>query len=140
MAVIKISAFKINISIVVYKTRFCLQKCSVILYIGIFQKINSCLTAPITQLHGWWHIFAGYSSYMHIIYCLYHRQIFLKQNSKITVQPWIGITIQKDPGIQNGDKRFLHCYKNDTTEHVKNKQSNTVPYSGYISSIQELPV
>ena len=54
------------------------------------------LTVPFTQLHGWWHIFAGYASYIHIIYCLHHRQIFLKQKTKLTILPWIGITIQTD--------------------------------------------
>lgn len=31
------------------------------------------LLAPLTQLHGWWHLFAGYATYMNIQFCLYHR-------------------------------------------------------------------
>ena len=58
-------------------------------------NLKSFLLVPFTQLHGWWHIFAGYSSYLHIIFCLHHRQIFLKEKSTLTFQPWIGITIEK---------------------------------------------
>ena len=54
------------------------------------------MLVPLTQLHGWWHIFAGYASYLHIVFCLHHRQIFLKERSTLTFQPWIGITIERE--------------------------------------------
>jgi len=68
------------------------------LYCSKLQVLRTTLYAPLvpfTQLHGWWHIFAGYSSYLHIIFCLHHRQIFLMEKSTLTFQPWIGITIEK---------------------------------------------
>lgn len=84
-------------------------------------KTNTYFTEPITQLHGWWHIFAGYASYIHIIYCLHHRQIFLKQNSKLTIQPWIGITIERDGNSTDGDKTLLQHDENSTSENFKDK-------------------
>ena len=32
---------------------------------------------PLTQLHGWWHALAGYATYMHIVFCICHRQFYL---------------------------------------------------------------
>ena len=35
--------------------------------------------APFTQLHGWWHALAGYATYMHIVFCICHRQFYLNK-------------------------------------------------------------
>lgn len=115
MGVIKVSILGMNIFIVTHKNA------QLTFTLASFQNKYICSIAPFTQLHGWWHVLAGYSSYMHIIYCLHHRQIFLKQNSKLTIQPWIGITIETDPVAQNGDKKLLQSHKNSTTENVKDK-------------------
>ena len=76
---------------------------------------------PFTQLHGWWHVLAGYSSYIHIIYCLHHRQTFLKQNTKITIQPWIGITIETDVQDHKTSNKLLPCSEEYDTDYAKNK-------------------
>ena len=34
------------------------------------REILPKIISPILQLHGWWHIFAGYATYMHIIFCV----------------------------------------------------------------------
>ena len=34
---------------------------------------------PLTQLHGWWHALAGYATYMHIVFCICHRQYYLNK-------------------------------------------------------------
>ena len=34
------------------------------------REILPKILSPILQLHGWWHIFAGYATYMHIIFCV----------------------------------------------------------------------
>ena len=36
--------------------------------------------APLTQLHGWWHGLAGYATYMHIVFCICHRQFYLDKD------------------------------------------------------------
>ncbi|OQR74748.1 alkaline ceramidase 3-like [Tropilaelaps mercedesae] len=38
---------------------------------------------PITQLHAWWHLFAGYASYLSILYLQQARINVLKQTGKI---------------------------------------------------------
>lgn len=30
---------------------------------------------PLTQLHGWWHVLAGYATYMHILHCIFYRLV-----------------------------------------------------------------
>ena len=55
----------------------------------IRSNLNPGLT-PITQLHGWWHILAGYATHIHIQSCIFHRQIFLKDEIKFRMT-WVGI-------------------------------------------------
>lgn len=56
--------------------------------------------AQVTQLHGWWHLLAGYATYLHILSCIHHRQRFLKD--ECTFHPsWIGI------GVTRGKKKTL---------------------------------
>ena len=50
--------------------------------------------APITQLHGWWHLLAGYATHLHIQSCIHHRQRFLKDDVTFKVS-WIGIEAQR---------------------------------------------
>ena len=32
------------------------------------QGLVPTFLSPLTQLHGWWHVLAGYATYMHIIF------------------------------------------------------------------------
>ena len=34
----------------------------------------SSATAPLTQLHAWWHALAGYATYLQITSIIHHRQ------------------------------------------------------------------
>ena len=38
---------------------------------------------PLTQLHAWWHLLAGYAGYIHIIVCIQHRLKYLKMKTSI---------------------------------------------------------
>ena len=55
--------------------------------------------APLTQLHGWWHALAGYATYMHIVFCICHRQFYLDKGSSkgCSLQPHFlfGYTLKK---------------------------------------------
>lgn len=51
---------------------------------------NPAALAPLTQLHGWWHLLAGYATYLHIQSCIHHRQIFLKKDIEFQ-QTWLGV-------------------------------------------------
>ena len=50
--------------------------------------------APITQLHGWWHLLAGYATHLHIQSCIHHRQMFLNDDVIVKVT-WIGVEAQR---------------------------------------------
>ena len=61
--------------------------------------------SPLTQLHGWWHLFAGYATYLHIISCIYHRQKFLKKDADFKIC-WIGFTVGENAiDIASGKKK-----------------------------------
>ena len=72
-----------------------------------FLAPNLPFASPLTQLHGWWHLFAGYATYLHIISCIYHRQKFLKRDAKFQLC-WIGFTVTNEDtvktenGVKNG--------------------------------------
>ena len=57
------------------------------------QSLNSYLS-PFTQLHGWWHLLAGYATYMHIIFCISHRQLYLKKPCKLQPHFLFGYTLK----------------------------------------------
>ena len=78
---------------------------------------------PFTQLHGWWHIFAGYSSYLHVIFCLHHRQIFLQEKTTLKCQPWIGITIERvdTKKLSQSDKLSFLSEPCTAVDDAKNK-------------------
>ena len=48
---------------------------------------------PLTQLHGWWHLLAGYATYRHILFCIHHRQIYLNEKNTFVTQKWIGLSV-----------------------------------------------
>jgi len=51
------------------------------------------LLAPLTQLHGWWHLLAGYATYMNIQFCLYHRLHHLHMEPSYTTD-LMGVAVQ----------------------------------------------
>ncbi|XP_037089483.1 uncharacterized protein LOC119109835 [Pollicipes pollicipes] len=51
---------------------------------------------PFTQLHAWWHVFAGYASYIHILYCLKARCNIRHQKSEACFGP-MGFTVRRLP-------------------------------------------
>ena len=62
--------------------------------------------SPGTQLHGWWHIMAGYATYLHILNCIQHRLHFLGIEYSIQMS-WIGASITIN---QNQKKKLLKSY------------------------------
>ena len=60
--------------------------------------IRSSLPAalqPATQLHAWWHLLAGYASYLNIQHCVHHRLTYLKRPVTIS-RDWIGTLVTVD--------------------------------------------
>merc|ERR1719215_2458586 len=49
---------------------------------------------PLTQLHGWWHLCAGYATHLHIQGCIYHRQVFLRDKIEFQIT-WMGIEAKR---------------------------------------------
>ena len=62
------------------------------------QKIRSQIypegLTPLTQLHGWWHLLAGYATHLHIQSCIHHRQIYLKEEVEFKLT-WIGLEVKR---------------------------------------------
>jgi len=61
----------------------------------LVQSIRSSLPRglrPLTQLHGWWHLTAGYATYLNIQFSIFHRLKHLKREPKYAVD-WIGVTV-----------------------------------------------
>lgn len=54
------------------------------------------ILSPFTQLHAWWHFFAGYGSYISILYLCQARLKALKRRGYITVG-LLGLRIKVDP-------------------------------------------
>ena len=75
---------------------------------------HSILTylSPITQLHGWWHIFAGCATYAQILSCIEHRLLFLDIKHSLE-RKWIGVFF-KISSVSNG--KALINYKNENHE------------------------
>merc|ERR1712018_268463 len=63
--------------------------------------------SPLTQLHGWWHLMAGYATYLHIINCIQHRLTFL--GIEHSIEPsWIGVSLKIDPTQQRKLSKSTH--------------------------------
>ena len=52
------------------------------------------LLTPFTQLHGWWHLLAGYATYLHILSCQRHREEFLGR-PYVLENTWLGMRIRR---------------------------------------------
>ena len=55
--------------------------------------------SPLTQLHGWWHLMAGYATYIHIMNCIQHRLNYLGIEHSIEAS-WIGVSLRVNPNQQ----------------------------------------
>lgn len=64
---------------------------------------------PFTQLHGWWHCFAGYATYLHILFCIHASAISEKQKCVITYD-FLGLSVRKLSSLQPS-KRSKHRHR-----------------------------
>jgi len=48
----------------------------------------------LSQLHAWWHLLAGYSTYIHIVFSSHYRLSMLRRRPKFVLCP-IGISVEK---------------------------------------------
>ena len=55
--------------------------------------------AAASQLHGWWHIFAGYATYVQIVSVVHHRRRYLRRPVCYTVGP-VGLALKRDVGYK----------------------------------------
>jgi hypothetical protein len=58
-----------------------------------FRAVAPSIFRPFSQLHGWWHLLAGYSTYLHILANIYHRKTSLAEKNFAFSWDWIGITL-----------------------------------------------
>lgn len=49
--------------------------------------------SPLTQLHGWWHLLAGYGTYVHIVFCIHNRLIYLNLDCSLVPSWLVGVKI-----------------------------------------------
>ena len=63
--------------------------------------------SPLTQLHGWWHIMAGYATYLHILNCIQHRLHFLGIEYSIEGS-WIGVSVRIN---KNQQRKLTKSYQ-----------------------------
>jgi len=62
------------------------------------RRLMPPLYRPITQLHAWWHLLAGYATYLHIIFGIHARSHFVKPRTEICIK-WYGVSLRRaDPG------------------------------------------
>ena len=57
----------------------------------IVRSILPTFLSPVMQLHGWWHIFAGYATYMHIIFCIAQVIFAFLSSIYYVVKPFFAI-------------------------------------------------
>jgi len=52
------------------------------------------LLQPLLQFHAWWHILAGYATYLNIQHCLHHRLTYLQKQVVISTD-WCGVSVRE---------------------------------------------
>ena len=74
-------------------------------YCDRLKKIRGVLglAAPLTQLHAWWHLLAGYATHLHIQSCILQRALFLNEDIMFRMS-WIGIIAER-PALLAKDER-----------------------------------
>jgi len=55
------------------------------------------ILSPVTQLHGWWHLMAGYATYMNIQFSIFHRLRFIQRSPSYGLD-WIGVAVVNKGG------------------------------------------
>jgi len=50
---------------------------------------------PLVQLHAWWHLLAGYATYLNILHCTHHRLTHLRKAPSLTPAWPVGLTITR---------------------------------------------
>lgn len=59
-----------------------------------FRAASSPSVGALSQLHAWWHILAGYSTYLHILFSTHYRLLLLRRHPRYVICP-IGINVVK---------------------------------------------
>jgi dihydroceramidase len=59
-----------------------------------FRDSMSYPVGVISELHAWWHLLAGYSTYLHIVFSSHYRLLQLKRNPELVACP-VGICVVK---------------------------------------------
>lgn len=59
-----------------------------------FRARTSSSVGALSQLHAWWHILAGYATYLHILFSIHYRLSMLKRRPQFVLCP-IGLTVVK---------------------------------------------
>lgn len=54
---------------------------------------TSALPEFLSQLHGWWHILAGYATYLQIVSLVHHRQTYLGHEAVYKPSAVVGIAV-----------------------------------------------
>ena len=63
--------------------------------------------APLLQMHGWWHLCAGYATYIHIMFCLCHRQLYLKRGCHLIPVYFGGYSVKRGHDDENDQSRLI---------------------------------
>lgn len=61
------------------------------------------LLQPLLQFHAWWHVLAGYATYLNIQHCLHHRLTYLQKNVVISTD-WCGVNVRTKSPEPNNNK------------------------------------
>ena len=87
------------VSLMIYVIGFTLWNidntfCDEITYLR--EDTNLAFLSPFTQLHGWWHIMAGYAGYLQVLYCIQHQLHYLNIDYSLK-SSWVGVVIRINP-------------------------------------------
>ncbi|KAF0289690.1 Alkaline ceramidase 3 [Amphibalanus amphitrite] len=83
------------------------DQCCPVLFHSRLRASLPPLLRPLTQLHAWWHLLAGYASYMHILFCMKIWYNLRQQKAHLTLGK-LGLTIRRPEVATNGCKNGHH--------------------------------
>ncbi|UXI17290.1 Aprataxin and PNK-like factor [Sarcoptes scabiei] len=70
------------------------------------------LFGPFTQLHAWWHVFAGYGTYLHILFCTHSRYLDKKHPKLVFKFKWtVGLILDRSNNNDNDGDKLNHRQK-----------------------------
>lgn len=64
----------------------------------LFRQTNTILPFilnPMTQLHAWWHVFAGYGSYLHILFCTHSTYLATDKPLEFRFIWYVGLVLDR---------------------------------------------